>query len=566
MKALVVNVPNYPSLYSREAAPFLSELREVLWSSTRHEVIVLVQEGSRRDLGNVNLDDGWFLRAKFAKYLKEWNEILAQLRDLPALVIYHATGDVLGSWFELCLACKIRVFSDAGHHVGFPQLREGLIPLFNSLNITWHHNEIRQFEFLESSPVRTWREFYLMQNWFRSAVPWKTLYFEVDSIDSLLKILQSSMPSRTSAYHARRGPDAIELSLSKGTPRSRWFTRNWNEYKSSIRHKVSSFDFVMESFYRWASMNISFSDSETVTKIPCDTMSFEIGDYYPPVQVIYRAVIREMTIYFIYKSRQQAILYLTNLRTELLRLVGTLIGEDIWQKRIRWFQFRGSNQPNFESFEFCRDGEVTSSIYGVVGRRSGGNRFHTRLGILEVDSRDDRIIPGIDVFGEKTIHSHGREILGVWASVYLQKKFCKLMLHYEKLGLDLSEAEVYLRNRGWGAFVMRRSRQIFFEFFPLTHQDYLEISDIPNLKTPPLFISNLKLLSLHLKIVAGYLARSMVTWGVVENIENADLLMASAIELPDNLKSVVGLANGFSLKRIEEDFALVPEFMRRMAL
>ena len=58
----------------------------------------------------------------------------------------------------------------------------------------------------------------------------------------------------------------------------------------------------------------------------------------------------------------------------------------------------------------------------------------------------------------------------------------------------------------------------------------------------------------------------MVTWGVVENIENADLLMASAIELPDNLKSVVGLANGFSLKRIEEDFALVPEFMRRMAL
>jgi hypothetical protein len=139
-------------------------------------------------------------------------------------------------------------------------------------------------------------------------------------------------------------------------------------------------------------------------------------------------------------------------------------------------------------------------------------------------------------------------------------------LHYEKLGLDLSEAEVYLRNRGWGAFVMRRSRQIFFDFFPLTHQDYLEISDIPELKTPPLFISNLKLLSLHLKIVAGHLARSIVTWGVVENIENADLLVASAIELPDNLKSVVGLANGFALKRIEEDFSMVPEFMRRMAL
>jgi hypothetical protein len=566
MKALVVEVPHFPSLYSREAASFLSELREVLWSSSRHDVIVLVQEGSRRDLGNVDLDDGWLLRAKFSKYLREWNELLTQIRELPVLVIYHATGDVLGSWFELCLACNIRVFSEAGHYVGFPQLREGLIPLFNSLNFSWHHNEIRQFEFLESAPVRTWREFYLMQNWYRSAVPWKTLYFEVDTVDSLIKILQASLPSRSSSSHSRRGPDAIELSLSKGTPRYRWFTRNWEGYKRSIRHRLDSFEFLLESFYRWASMNISFSDSETVVKTASDSITFEISDYYPPVQVVYRAIIRELTINFVYQSRNQAILYLTNLRTELLRLVGTLIGEDIWQKRIRWFQSSGSVQPNFESFRFSRDGEVVSSIFGVVGRRSGGNRFHTRLGIIEIDARDDRNILGVDVFGAKVIPSNGREILGVWASVYLQKKFCKLILHYEKLGLDLSEAEVYLRNRGWGAFVMRRSRQIFFDFFPLTHQDYLEISDIPELKTPPLFISNLKLLSLHLKIVAGHLARSIVTWGVVENIENADLLVASAIELPDNLKSVVGLANGFALKRIEEDFSMVPEFMRRMAL
>ena len=209
MKSLVIKVPHLPSLYSKEALSFLFELKEAIWSSNRHHLLVLVQEGSRRDSGMVHMDEPWYLRSSFSKYLRDWNEVLCQLDQLPIPVIYHATGDVLGSWFELCLVCKIRVFSDADFHFGFPQLKEGMIPLFDSLRMAWTNCEIRQFEFLEASPVRSWREFYVMKHWFRSAVPWKTLYFDVDSTESLTKILEASMPTSSSEHHPSRGPVAI---------------------------------------------------------------------------------------------------------------------------------------------------------------------------------------------------------------------------------------------------------------------------------------------------------------------------------------------------------------------
>jgi hypothetical protein len=563
MKSLVIKVPNLSSLYSKEALPFLFELKEAIWSSNRHSLLVLVQEGPRRDTGPVDVDDLWFLRAQFSAYLHEWTEVLKQIDQLEIPVIYHATGDVLGSWFELCIVCKMRVFSDADFHFGFPQLKEGMIPLFDSLRTAWNNVEIRHFEFLEASPVRSWREFYVMKNWFRSAVPWKTLYFEVDSTESLIKILEASMPTNTSEYHPSRGPDAIELSLSKGTPGSKWFIRTWEAYKRSIRHARPSAEYIIDNFYKWASMNNWFHGSLVPPKVKNQTIVFRISHYFPPVQVVYSSIIQGWKVAFVFSERETAISYLNQLRQSLLELVGTGIGGGIWQNSIRWFESSESDRSRVASFEFKRDGEVSHSVFGVIGRRSSGNRFNTRLGVIEIDYEFEHAVSGMRTLGEEIVRSRARQVLGVWASVYVQKIFCKLLLHYERIGLDMFQAEVFLRSRGWGAFVMARYRELFFDFFPLTEEEYLDVMKTQAPKTPPVFISNLKLLSLHLKIVAGMLAKELVIRGVVDHIAEADRLVSSSIEAPETLKSAVGLANGFSAKRVEEDFALVPAFIHR---
>ncbi len=563
MKSLVIKVPILPSLYSKEALSFLFELKEAIWSSNRHSLLVLVQEGSRRDYGTVNIEDPWYLRAQFSKYLKDWNEVLCQIDQLSIPVVYHATGDVLGSWFELCIVCKIRVFSDADFHFGFPQLKEGMIPLFDSLRMAWNNCEIRQFEFLEASPVRSWREFYVMKHWYRSAVPWKTLYFEVDSIESLTKILDASMPTNSSEYHPSRGPDAIELSLSSGTPKARWFLRTWEAYKRSVRHAKPSSGYIIDNFYKWASMNNWFHSPIAPAKVKNQIIIFMIGQYFPPVQVVYNAIIQGWKIAFIYTDRETALNYLRNLRRSLLDLVGAALGATIWQDSIRWFEASVGDGSKLNSFEFKRDGDVSHSLFGVIGRRSSGNRFNTRLGVIEIDHRFVHAVSGMQTLGSQIVRSRAQEILGVWASVYVQKIFCKLLLHYEKIGLDLFEAEVFLRSRGWGAFVMARYRELFFDFFPLTEDEYLDVLKTEVPRTPPVFISNLRLLSLHLKIVSGMLAKELVFRGVVDLIDDADRLVMSSIEAPETLKSAVGLASGFSAKRVEEDFALVPASIRR---
>ena len=564
MKSLVLKVPNLSSLYSKEALPFLYELKEAIWSSNRHTVLVLVQEGSRRDSGMVDIDDPWYLRSQFSKYLKDWNEVLCQIDQLSIPVIYHATGDVLGSWFELCIVCKIRVFSDADFHFGFPQLKEGMIPLFDSLRTAWNNVEIRQFEFLEASPVRSWREFYVLKNWFRSAVPWKTLYFEVDSTQSLTKILEASMPTNSSEHHPSRGPDAIELSLSNGTPQARWFTRNWEAYKRSIRHAKPSSGYIVDNFYKWASMNNWFHSSITPPNVKNQVIIFRIGQYFPPIQVVYNAIIQGWKIAFIYTDRDSALSYLKNLRKALLDLVGTALGATIWQDSIRWLESSATESSKLNSFEFRRDGDVSHSLFGVIGRRSSGNRFNTRLGVIEIDHRFVHAVSGMQTLGSQIVRTRAQEVLGVWASVYVQKIFCKLLLHYEKIGLNLLDAEVFLRSRGWGAFVMARYRELFFDFFPLTEDEYKDVMKTEVPRTPPVFISNLRLLSLHLKIVSGMLAKELVHRGVVDLIDDADRLVMSSIEAPVTLKSAVGLASGFSAKRVQEDFALVPAFIRRL--
>jgi hypothetical protein len=429
--------------------------------------------------------------------------------------------------------------------------------------MAWTNCEIRQFEFLEASPVRSWREFYVMKQWFRSAVPWKTLYFEVDSTESLTKILEASMPTSSYEHHPSRGPDAIELSLASGTPQARWFSRNWEAYKRSIRHAKPSSGYIMDNFYKWATMNNWFHSPIAPPKVKNQIIVFKIGQYFPPVQVVYNAIIQGFKMAFVFTDRDTALSYLKNLRKALLDLVGAGLGATIWQDSIRWFESSVAESSKLNSFEFRRDGEVSHSVFGVIGRRSSGNRFNGRLGIMEVDHKFDHAVSGMRTLGSQIISTRAQEVLGVWASVYVQKIFCKLLLHYEKMGLDLREAEVFLRSMGWGAFVMARYRELFFDFFPLNEDEYLEVLGTGIPQTPPLFISNLRLLSLHLKMVSGMLAKELVHRGVVDLVDDADRLVMSSIEAPESLKSAVGLASGFSAKRVEEDFALVPAFIRR---
>lgn len=560
MKTLFLEVPQISSLYHRDSVLFLSQLKEAIWCAGQYDIIVLLQHGPRIDRGSVGFESEIFLRDPFQEFVRDWREAISKLRSLQTLVIYHAEGDVFGSWFELCMAAQIRVFTDRGSRVGFPQLREGLIPLFDAINFEWKNFEIRGFEFWESGPVRSWREFYVMKNWYQTAIPWRTLYSEMDSKQSLLRVLDSVKNNRQAA-ESFRAMDAIDSSLGQTILKARWFQRLWESYKSKIRNSEETLPILVDGYYKWGSKMVVFSSPEIPQRVHGQHLLFRIADYHPPLKVVYKALLQGWKVVFLYEHSEKGETYLNILRGEILNLLGTVLGESIWGQSIRWFQLETSNQLIISSFEFRRGGEVYFGDSGLIGRRSNGNRFYTKLGVIEIDDQFQKVVPGLTTLGEKVIATRAKARLGQWASIYVQKIFCQLFLYYESLGLNLAEAEDTLRSRGWGSLIMMRYRHLFLMTFPPTEEELARFEIImPPLKMP-LFMRNLKLLSLHLKIVAGYLARKLYQEGITHTLEDADTLVCSALELPPNIKSAAGLFSNFALKRVAEDFAALPEFL-----
>jgi len=560
MKTYFLEVPELSSLYDFASAGFLNQIKEALWFANQYDLIVFYQGSTRLDSGPIASDYGMFLREPFTDFVKDWRETLLKIRACETLVIYHSDGDVLGSWFELCVAAKKRIFSQRASRAGFPQLREGFIPLFDSIASEWQDFEIRGFEFWESAPVRSWREFYVMKNWHYSAVPWRTLYFELDSKETLIRVLDTSEVNRQSGDTFRE-LDAIELNLVQAILKARWFQRFWQAYKDAVRNGNDSLNVVMDGFYKWAARTKYYSVPETPQRVTDQYLLFRIAQYHPPLRVVYRALMQGWKVVFLYSDLEKGETYLNILRKELIKLLGSFLGTRVWDRNIRWFSYDPTVPILIGSLEFYRGGEVFLNGLNLVGRRSNGNRFYTQLGVIEIDDQFKGMVSGLSTLGERVVRTKARARLGQWASIYVQKIFCQLLQYYEAMGLNLADAEEALRARGWGSMTMARFRNLFLETYPPTpdEQARFKLSSAP--RNAPLFMRNLKLLSLHLKIVAGYLAKKLYEEGIVDSLEDADILVCLSLELPSNIKSAVGLFSNFGLKRVAEDFAALPEFL-----
>lgn len=137
-----VDIEALPSLYSPQSFAFFKDLEGLLQPSASQEsttlplkLLVICQIHPLDDF-----QQDWLIhlkkhlyRQEVIRYFQQANAVLQKIKSSSTKVLYLSSSDCLGSFFELALACHMRIWFNKKPLIGFPEAEFGFFPGLNSL-------------------------------------------------------------------------------------------------------------------------------------------------------------------------------------------------------------------------------------------------------------------------------------------------------------------------------------------------------------------------------------------------------------------------------------------------
>ncbi len=140
---VAIELNNLVSLYSPQCFDFFKALDSLLprFGSENApppiKLLVLCQRMPLNDYQEewiFHLKNSLFRQEVFS-YFKQANTVLEKIHRAPITVMYLSDAECFGSFFELALACHIRLWFNKKPLIGFPEAEFGFFPNLNSLGV-----------------------------------------------------------------------------------------------------------------------------------------------------------------------------------------------------------------------------------------------------------------------------------------------------------------------------------------------------------------------------------------------------------------------------------------------
>ncbi len=130
MQMIVLEIPWSGSLYEPSSDILFEKISHLMEQAQKGQTIVLKAVADCHDystswLHYVRSEATWL---DLYSRLNRWHKLLFQISASSSNWFFVATGDVVGSWWELALACKGRVATNPYAKVGFPEAYIDMIP------------------------------------------------------------------------------------------------------------------------------------------------------------------------------------------------------------------------------------------------------------------------------------------------------------------------------------------------------------------------------------------------------------------------------------------------------
>ncbi|MCX6117407.1 MAG: hypothetical protein NT027_07695, partial [Proteobacteria bacterium] len=393
------------SLYEPSADAHISTLNRLLDRVKPGQIVVLRAFSDCHDYSNSWLS---YLRTEALWYelvsrMLDWHKIFSRISRSKSKWFFAANGDVVGSWWELALACHGRVVTNPYAKLGFPDLYIDLFsPLavlglkrFKSYDSPAHLRDRAILHAREAFKLRLVSLCLLDQSWIEQEGleklgNWFKRYSQIESLnispkhdyDKLMPTLESVEFQRTDPATRRDWLNRSRIDFSQQMMKEK---ANAIQARDLVAHISSAaMRFLFSDYQAWLSRRVSryrLGLHDQWWSKSTDTIVVDVTDGVPPQDVVTGLLVRRKKIIFLSADHRKLKIALENLKSRFDKIAAD--GREAiqsWDHAVTWVCTADSSRYtgircsfHLNDFLALRRGEEVKNYYRISGNFSSAN-------------------------------------------------------------------------------------------------------------------------------------------------------------------------------------------------
>lgn len=411
LNQLVIDLSWSGSLFEPSSDVLCEKLEAILDSVQSEKTVFLRAQSELHDYSK-----SWLFYIKHEALWEElfsrlvrWSSLLVRIYQSRSRWVFLYGGDVIGSWWELALACHVRIATNPYSKIGLPDLLLSRLPALGGMCLQADKFD-QDLSKLKNGAVKTSKEAhqsglidlcFVEDDWLSDA---GIKLFAMFSSDKRLlwkrkEVIENkrSEVSELSRLSAKREDLTVVRAWKKFSHIST--LESWrrekdptNRFSRFAELQAASVDrFLSKEYHSWLSRRVlryrfGYHDGWWVHS--SKWIVFDVSAGFPPVELVKKLIDRRKHLVFFDLNAERLGNSLRSLRANLERQISdkTALAE-IWSRFINWSVGRNF-EPNIPILRFFRDDYVRISSKDSILElyRLSGNHSQSIIGWHEVVS------------------------------------------------------------------------------------------------------------------------------------------------------------------------------------
>lgn len=356
----IVDISWSGSLYEPSSDLLLSKLENAIDSRSPGEIVVLRANADCHDYSyswQSYLKDEAIWRELVCR-LNRWHELFAKIAFSKSKWFFLASGDVVGSWWELAIACHGRVLANPYAKVGFPEVYLDMFPPLGALGLK-HFSAYESATTLKKNAILHAREAYkakvvdlclLSDLWIYSdGVEQLRAWFERFRAEGLVKFIQKSYPHEIPSLHdleakrldaATRRAWLMEVRIDAATSSLRDRNQSHRAAALAYMRAAAAGRYLFSDYRAWLSRRVTryrLGTHDRWWTTGSDVIVVNVTEGLPPQDVVTALLLRRKRLVF---SATNSVKLRVALETMRGRFNRTNDQErdafDLWDRWVHW--------------------------------------------------------------------------------------------------------------------------------------------------------------------------------------------------------------------------------------